>query len=283
MRSRSFRGFTLIELLVVVSIIVLLIALLLPALIKSRNSAEEIICMSNMRSLMQAEIAYNVEHDGYFPHYQEWIWGKTNLNDHPQGKLFNGSTNFGNHGNDYTSVEAPRYGVVNPYVSDFNTHFCPSAPEMPVNGLKQGTPNGTEVVRSYVQNSRVSPDGYSTENVNSPGELLVLTEENTFVSNFRSMPGFRQHFGPHPMNDGKLDLVWDSIGSIHRRIDGDNLRSGYGTGAFMDGAVHWVFSQAMTTTPNVNATAGFATDTVENPDEIDHRFIEDSDDYSFSY
>jgi prepilin-type N-terminal cleavage/methylation domain-containing protein/prepilin-type processing-associated H-X9-DG protein len=61
------RGFTLIELLVVISIIAVLIALLLPALGRTRKASNQVSCISNLRQWGLAIQMYAIENHGYLP------------------------------------------------------------------------------------------------------------------------------------------------------------------------------------------------------------------------
>jgi len=62
---RSRKAFTLVELLVVIGIIALLIAILMPALRKARDSAQQVKCKSNMRQLTMAWFAYSTDNKGF--------------------------------------------------------------------------------------------------------------------------------------------------------------------------------------------------------------------------
>ncbi len=58
------KGFTLIELLVVIAVIALLIAILVPVLRSAREQAQRVVCLSNLRQLTLAWVAYADDNDG---------------------------------------------------------------------------------------------------------------------------------------------------------------------------------------------------------------------------
>ena len=60
-------GFTLVEILVVISIITVLLAILLPTLGKVRDSAKNIVCMSNLRQIGTAITTYSMDYYGSIP------------------------------------------------------------------------------------------------------------------------------------------------------------------------------------------------------------------------
>lgn len=64
------KAFTLIELLVVISIVALLVAILLPALSKARESAIRILCLSNLRQVGIGLNIYKTDHLDWYPLFE---------------------------------------------------------------------------------------------------------------------------------------------------------------------------------------------------------------------
>lgn len=82
------RAFTLVELLVVIGLILMLVAILLPAVRKSVEAGRQVTCLNHMRQIVQATLQYCADNDDTFPsgaavednpQPSDWIFWKTGL------------------------------------------------------------------------------------------------------------------------------------------------------------------------------------------------------------
>lgn len=126
-------GFTLVEMLVVVTLIVIMIAMLLPALGRVRAIASGDVCAARMNQLFKGHQLYSTDHQGRFPHYNDWLWKG------PQG------------GDSSNWVE---YGQIWPYVSNREMYFCPKDTRTRDAGalaIGSGGAKGNSPIHTYVR------------------------------------------------------------------------------------------------------------------------------------
>jgi prepilin-type N-terminal cleavage/methylation domain-containing protein len=64
---RKSRGFTIIELLIVISVILVLAAMLAPAVNKAKEKGRRLICLNNVRELGHAAVIYSQDFNETFP------------------------------------------------------------------------------------------------------------------------------------------------------------------------------------------------------------------------
>jgi len=114
-------GFTLIELLVVIAVIAILMAILIPVANMARERGQRAVCMSNLRQLTLAWVAYAEEHDSKLVLGQGFT-GSGSGNRRIEGWLGDA---FHYPENRSELMENPKKGALWPYIQDIDVYRCP--------------------------------------------------------------------------------------------------------------------------------------------------------------
>ncbi len=170
------RGFTLIELLVVIAIIALLLALLFPVLRSAREAGQRAVCLSNLRQLTLAWLAYADEHDGKLVQNVnvqvirgQWAWRGA----------FDYSLSYSLNGPDL--IRESNKGVLWPYLRDIDIYRCPRArPYHTFTYSIVAAANGGRVEGTYLPNTGPAPELPIGKRVGST--VLRLTNLTEIVS-----------------------------------------------------------------------------------------------------
>lgn len=195
--ARFRAGFTIVELMVVVLIIGILLALLLPALVASRETARAVECKSNLRQIGVAVLNFSSQHNGVLPTYRWYDNGP------PFTLKFN---------DEQIDVDRPRWNLlIGPFIegsldtdvldpdgdgaADFDDDFTPFGNQIFV------CPNAPER-----NNSRDSSYGY---NYHFLGHARALTPGAPREPPFINYP---VHIGSL-INTGQTVMVADSLGT----------------------------------------------------------------------
>ena len=199
----SRHGFTLIELLVVIAIIAILAAILFPVFAQAKDSAKQIVCMSNMKQLGLAARMYQGDADDHwfplvryeprdgFADQQVWI-GYDNNNGYDTGQYVgNGSA---------PAVNPIRPGLIDTYLKNEGIKKCPKQPQewqlaVAHNGFHAGfdspyyTTNPTAKDQEYgpgtknptLINGRTNFEGVNGSEIQEDANTIMAWEHFSFV------------------------------------------------------------------------------------------------------
>ena len=193
--SRTSRGFTLIELLVVIAIIAVLAAILFPVFARARAKGLQTQCLSNMKQLGTAMLAYAMDYDMNLP-----LWSLE--------------------GDPMPSPPNPCHTwdvALDPYVKNVQIYVCPSNPYESASGGNPPVPAGPK--RGYSMPRYVS--GIYTSAPPNSVDTVLLVEKGAYgmgwwpdaaAESFYQM-GMQQVYPTDtkqmPHNDGKDFLFMD--------------------------------------------------------------------------
>ena len=199
---KQSRAFTLIELLVVIAIIAILMAIMMPALARVREQAQEMTCRANLRQYGLVENMYLIDWDRRFP----YAWNCLVTNEYPVSGYSRSCR--------WHDPRYPADGPIWKYVPEAKVNLCPTfktlAKTMGANHPGHVATNPVVPYYSYSMNAflgkppsgiAVTTDGVNsvaaradTDITRSKSEVFFFTEENMWAR-----PG-----STYPLNDNAI-------------------------------------------------------------------------------
>ncbi len=170
LNSGPNRAFTLLEALIVVSILVILAALLMPALDRMKASADKAACANNLRLIGAGVTSYVGEHNGKIPAIKELT-----LNGWLQEIFADSITTTG-------VQSSTSYGAAYPHGPVFKLWICPGDPtrgQWQFRGAANGVP-GTNENDTGVNAHSYSPNGWvlnrKMASIARPGQTILMAD-----------------------------------------------------------------------------------------------------------
>ncbi len=231
-------AFTLIELLVVIAIIAILAALLLPTLAKSKEQAQGVKCLSNLRQLTLAWVMYSGDNKDYLAVNGDENYEPTilNLTANPQwcpgreDELAECTNRF---------IMA---GLIYPYARNPAVYICPADSTAVLNNFVQ---TRTPKTRSVSMNGWISPAPPSIQDLGSSTGCIIYHKAGDLSNPGASKIWMLMDENPWSINDAFMvcnpqDTTWvDHPASYHNRANGISFCDGHAEiHKWMDPAVY---------------------------------------------